>query len=106
MALICKQITVHVKPGHLDAYLAAQEVWNHETAACPGYAGCFVGQAQEDPNLVHVHVYWRSRTDLDRFMAEQHDRIAALARADEHYERIEVRVLEGDLGPESAAHGL
>jgi len=39
-------------------------------------------------------------------MAEQHDRIAALARADEHYERIEVRVLEGDLGPESAAHGL
>ena len=38
-------------------------------------------------------------------MGTEHDRIAALAAADEHYERIEVRVLEAALMPDLSLPG-
>jgi len=92
--MIVKFITVHVKPGRRDAYLAAQEIWNTQTARAPGYLGCHCGVAADEPDIVRVWIAWRSRADLDRFMAEDHDRVAALAKADDHYERIEVRILD------------
>lgn len=38
--------------------------------------------------------FWRSREDLERWMAREHDRIAARAGAELHYDRIEVSILE------------
>lgn len=92
--MICKRIKVHVKPGRLAEYLAAQAVWNRECARCPGYVGAFCGQTAGQADVVYLHIYWRSREDLDRFMAEDHDRIAALAGAEAHYARIEVTILD------------
>lgn len=99
--MLCKLIKVHVKPGHLEAYLAAQEVWNRETLRAPGAVACFCGQDPGTPDVVWVQVFWRSRADLDHWMATEHDRIAGAARADEHYERIEVSLFERCLpGPD------
>ncbi|MCB9850282.1 MAG: DUF4937 domain-containing protein [Phycisphaerales bacterium] len=95
--MICKRIKVHVRPGHLDQYLVAQRIWNEHTARCPGYVGEFVGQSPNEPDVVDVHLYWQSRADLERFMAVDHDRIAALSKAEDHYERIEVTILNAIL---------
>ncbi|MGD2109056.1 MAG: DUF4937 domain-containing protein, partial [Phycisphaerae bacterium] len=92
--MITKLIKVNVKPGHMDQYLAAQEVWNRESRPAPGYLGCDCSRDTADPSIVYLHCVWRTRADLDRWMATDHDRIAALAGADDHYERLEVRILE------------
>lgn len=92
--MVVKQITVFVKPGHMAEYVESQRKWNRLTRQCRGCVGEFIGQAPGDENTVHVFVYWESRAHLDRFMAEDHDRIAAEAGADRHYERIEVRILD------------
>ncbi|MCH7813789.1 MAG: DUF4937 domain-containing protein, partial [Planctomycetes bacterium] len=83
-----------LKPGHREAYLAAQRVWNQETARAPGYLGCFCGQDPGEPDVLRLQFFWRSGDELQRWMAADHDRIAALAGADDHYERIEVHVLD------------
>jgi len=108
--MVLKFITVYVKPGHLDRYLAAQQVWNRETRGAPGYCGCFCGQNPDEPNVVRLQFFWRSRADLERFMSQDHDRIAVLAQAADHYERIEVRICDEvlpeslrSLGPGSSA---
>jgi heme-degrading monooxygenase HmoA len=95
--MITKSINVFVKPGHLQSYLAAQAVWNRETRRAEGYLGEFVGHDPNAPDVVHLNLYWQSREDLARFMTGDHDRIAELAMAHEHYDRIEVRVLEESL---------
>lgn len=92
--MVIKTIAVHVKTGHSSEYIAAQRVWNRETRSAAGYLGEFMAYDPNDPNTIYLHLHWRSRADLERFMAEDHDRIASQARADEHYERIEVRILE------------
>jgi quinol monooxygenase YgiN len=97
---VVKLTTVQVKPGHLDGYLAAQEIWNRETRLAPGCLGGWCGQSRDDLLTVQLMFFWRSRRDLEHWMATDHDRIAALAGADEHYERIEVRVLDQALPSE------
>jgi len=104
--MIAKLITVHVKPGHWEAYQAyqaSQAIWNRETHKAAGYLGEFCGQAESPDkrsdaishdNIAHLMLFWRSRADLDRWMATDHDRIATMAGADRHYERIETRVLD------------
>ncbi len=92
--MIVKFIKVYVKPGHMAAYRTAQEVFNRETPDAPGYRGHFCGRHGEDPNLVYLMFFWRSREDLDRWMAREHDRIAARTGAEAHYDRIEVSILE------------
>ena len=92
--MIVKFIKVYVKPGHMDAYLTAQEVFNRETPDATGYRGHFCGRRAEDLNLVYLMFFWRSRKDLDRWMAREHDRIAARAGVEAHYDRIEVSILE------------
>lgn len=92
--MITKLIKVCVKPGHLDAYLATQELWNRETRSAPGYLGCACGRDPSEPNVVYLQCFWRSREDLERWMEADHDRIAAVAKADEHYTGTEVRVLD------------
>ena len=96
--MVVKLITVYLKPGHRQGYLAAQEVWNRETAKAPGYLGCFCGQDPGEPDVLRLQFFWRSRAELERWMTADHDRIAALARADDHYERIEVHVLDDIFG--------
>lgn len=98
--MVVKCIKVHVKPGHLQQYLSAQAVWNRETRPAPGYLGGFCGRCDDEPETVYLLFCWRCREDLERWMSTEHDRIAALAKADEHYERIEVRVLDAALPPE------
>lgn len=92
--MIVKLITVFVKAGRLADYLAVQRVWNRETAKCAGYMGTVVGQDVSREDVVCVQVYWRSMNDYERFMREEHDRIALMAGADAYYDRIEVRVVE------------
>ena len=98
--MIVKFIKVFVKPGQLPAYLAAQEVWNREMHGATGFLGSFCGRCGDEPDESYLLLFWRSRDDLDGWMHTQHDRIAALAGADEHYERIEVRVLDAALAPD------
>jgi quinol monooxygenase YgiN len=104
--MIVKHVTVYLKPGHLEQFLAAQEVWNRETRKAPGYLGGYCGRSAEEPHTLILLLYWRSRADLDKFMAGDHDRVAALARADEHYERIEVHVLDAALPVSTLPPGL
>ena len=82
--MIAKLIKVNVNPGQLDQYLAAQEVWNRETRSAPGYLGHFCGRSPDTPDVIYLQFFWRSRDDLDRWMAEDHDRIAALASVVSH----------------------
>ena len=98
--MIVKFIKVFVKPGHLQAYLTAQEIWNRQTHGATGFLGSFCGRCGDELEEVYLLSFWRSRGDLDRWMHTEHDRIAALAVADKHYQRIEVRVLEAALMPD------
>jgi heme-degrading monooxygenase HmoA len=93
--MITKSIKVFVKAGHHEAYLAAQDIWNRKSRRAPGYVGERIIQDPNEPNVVYAHIYWRSRDDLNRFIANDHDHIAILANADDHYDRIDVRILEG-----------
>ena len=98
--MVVRFIKDFVKTGRMASYLAAQEIWNRETrsdAACPG-SDC--GRCEDEPDCVFLLFFWRSHEALDRWTATEHDRIAALAKADEHYERIEVRVLDAALPPD------
>ena len=98
--MVVKLIKVFVKPGRMTSYLAAQEIWNRETRNDAACLGSYTGRCEDEPNCVFLLFFWRSREALDRWMATEHDRIAALAKADEHYERIEVRVLDAALPPD------
>lgn len=104
--MVLKMITVHVKPGHWDQYCAAQKVWNRETRSAPGYLGGFCGRSCPGHNVAQLVFFWRSRADLDEWMATDHDRIADLAKADEHYERIETQVLDAALPGPTLPPGL
>lgn len=78
----------------MGQYLASQEVWNLETRRAPGSLGFFCGRSAKEENVVHLMFYWRSLGDYERWMADEHDRIARLAQADAHYERLVVRILD------------
>ncbi len=97
--MVVKFIKVFVKPGRMDDYLSAQAIWNRETRNDAGCLGSYCGRCEDEPDCVFLLFFWRSREALDRWMASEHDRIAALAGAHEHYERIEVRVLDAALPP-------
>ncbi len=92
--MICKLITVHVKPGYLTEYLEAQEVWNRESCRDPSCLGYFCGQEPAAPDIVQSQFFWRSREDYERWMETDHDRIAEMAGADKYYERVETVVLD------------
>ncbi len=98
--MIVKLIEVSVKPGHWDDYLAAQEIWNRETRGATGFMGGFCGRCEDEHDKVRLLFFWRSRDDLDRWMQTEHDRIAALAKADEHFDRLKVRILDPVLAPD------
>ncbi len=84
----------------MASYLAAQEIWNRETRNDAACLGSYCGRCDDEPDCVFLLFFWRSREALERWMATEHDRIAAIAKADEHYERIEVRVLDAALPPD------
>ncbi len=98
--MVIKLIKVFVKPGRMTSYLAAQEIWNRETRNDAACLGSYCGRGEDEPDCVFLLFFWRSREALDHWMATEHDRIAALAKADEHYERIEVRILDAALPPD------
>lgn len=108
--MIVKLVEVTVKPGHLDAYLRSQEIWNRETARDPALLGTFCGQSEGDRDTVFLLFFWRSRAEYDAWMAEEHDRIARLASAQDHFEGLKVKVLSPVLGdptlPPLGAMGL
>ncbi len=98
--MVIKLIKVFVKPGRMTSYLAAQEIWNRETRNDAACLGSYCGRGEDEPDCVFLLFFWQSREALDRWMATEHDRIAVLAKAEEHYERIEVRVLDAALPPD------
>ena len=91
-AELIKLIRIKVRPGHRDAFLKSQEVWNRESATAPGYLGEYVGDG--DPGEMYVLTFWRSRPEYLRWMEEEHDRIAANAGADRHYEELDIRLID------------
>lgn len=99
--MIVKRITLSVPKDHLDDFWKAQEIWNRQTRGAAGYLGCFCGHRAGDPSTVELLFYWRSRAELDRWMSEEHDRIAAIAGSDRFYDSIETKVIEQKLAPES-----
>ena len=90
---LIKLIRVTLLPGHREDYLESQAVWNRESRLAPGYLGEVIGDGE--PNELYVITFWRSRDEYERWMDRDHDRIAALAAADAHYEKIEVRLIDG-----------
>lgn len=92
--MLLKHITVRLQPGHREPYLAAQAVWDRETAADPACLGLCTATDPAEPDTLHVLVLWRSRTAYERWMAAEHDRIATLAGADAHYRHLEIRLLD------------
>ena len=62
------------------------------------YLGEFIGEGES--NELYVVTFWRSRDEYERWMDAEHDRIAALAGADAHFERIDVSLIDGIAGME------
>lgn len=96
--MVLKLIKVFVKPGQMSQFLQAQEIWNRRTATDPGYLSHFCGYDPREPDVVYLLFCWRTRQDLDRWMAHEHDAIAAEAGSNAFYERTEVRILEAVSG--------
>ncbi len=91
--MIIKLIRVEVIPGHRDRFLAAQEVWDRECLKTEGYLGQWCGDG--DPGELYVLAIWVSRSVYERWMLDEHDRIAALARSQDHYSVLETRIVDG-----------
>jgi hypothetical protein len=91
--LIVKLIRVEVIPGHRDRFLAAQEIWDTECLKTEGYLGQWCGDG--DQGELHVLAFWESRTVYERWMKDEHDRIAALAGSEDHYSALETRIVDG-----------
>jgi Domain of unknown function (DUF4937 len=102
--VILKRIRVHLCPGAKQGFLSSQEIWERESRCVPGFLGGF--WADEDAATLVVYHFWRSRADLDRFMRDDHDRIAETARSDLHYTSIEVEVLDVPPAPDGLAPSL
>lgn len=67
-------------------------MWNRESTSADGYLGECVGDGEEGE--VYVLTFWRSRGEYERWMEGDHDRIAALAEADQHYEALEAHLID------------
>jgi heme-degrading monooxygenase HmoA len=91
--MIAKVIDVQIKPGHTDAFHESQEIWNRESRLTDGYSGEYVAPISTARALVVA--FWESRDAYDRWMAAEHDRIAALAGSDEHYEALTITIVDG-----------
>jgi len=100
--MVTKLIKVFVKPGCRDAFLAAQEIWNREMARTEGFVDVLVGRNRREPDVVYIEAFWQTRQHLEKWMKEDHDRIAALAGSDAHYLRLEVTIIEPEPPPESS----
>ena len=92
--MIAKLIEVHVRADCEAAYRAAQAIWDRETLRDPACLGSFTGADPDRGDVIWVAVLWRTRSAYDRWMAEEHDRIAAEAGAERYYDRIKVRILD------------
>ena len=58
-----KLIRVTLHPGHREAYLQSQAVWNRESRSAPGYLGEFVGDGETDE--LYVITFWHSRNEYE-----------------------------------------
>ena len=67
--MVVKLIKVFVKPGRMASYLAAQEIWNHESRKDAACLGSYCGRCEDEPDCVFMLFFWRSREALDRWMA-------------------------------------
>lgn len=91
--MIVKLIRAEVAPGHRDRFLAAQEAWDRECLKTDGYLGQWCGEG--DPGELHVLAFWTSLAVYERWMRDEHDRIAVLAGSENHYSALEVRIADG-----------
>lgn len=95
--MIAKVIDVEIRPGHAEAFHRAQEVWNTESRRSDGYLGEYVAALSDERALVVA--FWSSRSFYEEWMATQHDRIAALAGSEAHYDSVTVTIIDGDHMP-------
>lgn len=89
--MIAKVIEVQTDVARVPGFLAAQEVWNAESRKSHGYLGEFVGT--EPSGMPIVIVFWASHEFYEEWMATEHDRIASLARTDDHCDSIVVTIV-------------
>ena len=89
--MIAKVIEVRVKPGHVDAFLERQTIWDTESRLSDGYLGQFCGI--DDTGSPIVITFWESVDAYEEWMDAEHDRIAVLARSDTHYDSIRITIV-------------
>ncbi len=99
-----KEIRLKLRPGQGDEFWRAQSIWNEKSAHCAGYLGTIEARPAKEEALLLV--FWKDRDSLERFMRDDHDRIAADARSDVHYESISVHQFEADVVEESLARAF
>lgn len=91
--MIAKIIDVRLGPGRAAAFHRSQEIWNQESRRTDGYLGEYVTDLAD--GRVLVIAFWASRTVYENWMATEHDRIAALAGSDAHYESLTITIVDG-----------
>jgi heme-degrading monooxygenase HmoA len=89
---LIKIVGLTLRPGHRERFLESQAVWNRESRSALGYLGEVLGAS--GPDELHVLTFWRSRDEYERWMEQDHDRIATLAGAEAHYDQLDVRVID------------
>ena len=92
--MIYKVIRARPRPGCREAFLDQQRVWNDAMARQPGFLSVRVAEDPADPGWLTIVVAMRSRADLERFMAGDHDRVAEATGMPDLYDALEVRILD------------
>ncbi|MCP3803437.1 YdbC family protein [Allokutzneria sp. A3M-2-11 16] len=76
------------------AFDRGQRAWS-ELAGLPGFLGQFGGWSRGEPDIAHVFAFWDNQADHERFMAGEHDRVAADQAG--AYDAIQVGLWESQL---------
>lgn len=101
--MIVKLIRASVPPAKREAFLAEQRRWNEAMAQQPGFLGCWVATDPDDPERVYISIRMRSREDLDRFMAGEHDEIERRTSMRDLYDALDVKILDVEAAEELPA---
>jgi len=99
-----KEIRLKLRPGQVAEFWRAQSIWNEESARCAGYLGTIEARPAKDEALLLI--FWKDRESLERFMRDDHDRIASNAHSDAHYDSIRVHQFEANVVEESLARAF
>lgn len=91
-----KWIVCQVKPQTKEAFSVAQQKWN-ELQESKGLIGQVGGWNKKKQHEACIISFWEDKAAVDRFMANDHDRIFLKTRQAEYYEEISVVYYEAKM---------